>query len=58
LPAGTPLKVIVDEEVRVRSDGQPVQGKTTEPIYAFDKLLVPRRNSLQSTGKERKPNAA
>jgi len=41
LPAGTPLKVIVDEEIRVRSVGQPVQGKTTEPIYAFDKLLVP-----------------
>jgi hypothetical protein len=41
LPAGTPLKVVVNEEVRVRSVGQPVQGKTTEPIYAFDKLLVP-----------------
>ena len=41
LPAGTPLTIILDEEVRVRSVGQPVQGKTTEPIYAFDKLLVP-----------------
>src|SRR5215469_8849379 len=41
LPAGTPLKVILDEEVRVRSVGQSVQSKTTEPIYAFDKLLVP-----------------
>src|SRR5215469_18687635 len=41
LPAGTPLKVIVNEEVRVRHAGQPVLGKTTEPIYAFDRLLVP-----------------
>jgi len=49
LPAGTPLKVIVDEEIRVRSVGQPVQGKTTEPIYAFDKLLVPAGSRV--TGK-------
>jgi len=49
LPAGTPLKVILDEEVRVRSVGQPVQGKTTEPIYAFDKLLVPAGSRV--TGK-------
>jgi hypothetical protein len=41
LPAGTPLKVVVDEEVRVRKVGEPICGKTAEPIYAFDKLLVP-----------------
>src|SRR5215469_6675725 len=55
LPAGTPLKVIVDEEVRVRSAGQPVQGKTTEPIYAFDKLLVPAGSRV--TGKIAKIDA-
>lgn len=41
LPAGTPLKVVLDEEVRVKDAGQPIRGKTTEPVYAFDKLLVP-----------------
>jgi hypothetical protein len=39
--AGTPLKVALDKEVRIRNVGQPIHGKTTEPIYAFDKLLVP-----------------
>src|SRR5258706_16444514 len=39
--AGTPLKVALDKEVRIRKVGQPIHGKTTEPIYAFDKLLVP-----------------
>jgi len=41
VPTGTPLKVALDKEVRIRRVGQPIQGKTTEPIYAFDKLLVP-----------------
>jgi len=41
VPAGTPLKVVLDEEIRIQKAGQPVHGKTAEPIYAFDKLLVP-----------------
>lgn len=39
--AGTPLKLVLDQEVRIRKVGQPIHGKTTEPIYAFDKLLIP-----------------
>jgi len=39
--AGTPIKVALDAEVRVRQVGQPIHGKTTEPVYAFDKLLIP-----------------
>jgi hypothetical protein len=41
IPAGTPIKVALDSEVRIRNVGQPIHGKTTEPVYAFDKLLVP-----------------
>src|SRR3984893_11317211 len=41
VPAGTPLKVDLDLEVRVQKVGQPVHGKTVEPVYAFDKLVVP-----------------
>jgi hypothetical protein len=39
--AGTPIQVALDADVRVRKAGQSVRGKTTEPIYAFDKLLIP-----------------
>jgi hypothetical protein len=39
--AGTPIKVALDSEVRVRSVGQAIHGKTIEPVYAFDKLLIP-----------------
>jgi len=41
VPSGTPIKVALDSEVRIREVGQPIHGKTTEPVYAFDKLLVP-----------------
>ena len=39
--AGTPIKVAIDSDVRIRAVGQTIQGKTTEPVYAFDKLLIP-----------------
>jgi hypothetical protein len=38
---GTPIKVAIDSEVRIRAVGQPIHGRTTEPVYAFDKLLIP-----------------
>jgi hypothetical protein len=41
VPSGTPLKVVLDRELRIRAAGQPVHGKTSEPIYSFDKLLIP-----------------
>ncbi len=41
VPPGTPLQVALDSEVRVREVGQAIHGKTVEPVYAFDKLLIP-----------------
>jgi hypothetical protein len=49
VPAGTPLKVALDEEVTVQRVGQTLHGKTTEPVYAFDKLVIPVGS--QVTGK-------
>jgi hypothetical protein len=39
--AGTPLPVVLDKELRIRKTGQPIRGKIAEPVYAFDKLVVP-----------------
>src|SRR5450432_2979074 len=39
--SGTPIKVALDSEVRIRKVGQVIHGKTTEPVCAFDKLLIP-----------------
>lgn len=41
VPSGTPIKVALDSEVRIKKVGQPIHGKTIEPVYAFDKLLIP-----------------
>jgi hypothetical protein len=41
VPPGTALKVALDEEVRIENVGQPVHGTLVEPVYAFDKLVIP-----------------
>jgi hypothetical protein len=49
VPAGTPLKVALDREVRIREVGQAVHGKIVEPVYSFDKMVVPA--GCEITGK-------
>ena len=41
LPVATPLQVALDREVRVKRVGQPVQGHLMQPVYAFDRLVLP-----------------
>jgi len=37
----TPLQIALDREVRIRKAGQPIHGRLVQPIYAFDRLVVP-----------------
>ena len=41
VPKGTPIQVALDKEVRIKKVGQPVHGHVVEPVYAFDKLVIP-----------------
>jgi type IV secretory pathway VirB10-like protein len=41
VPKGTPMQVALDQELRVRRVGQAVHARVVEPLYAFDKLVVP-----------------
>jgi hypothetical protein len=41
VPQGTPMQVALDQEVRVLKVGQAVHARLVEPLYAFDKLVVP-----------------
>ena len=41
VPKGTPIQVALDKEVHVEKVGQVVQGHVVEPVYAFDKLVIP-----------------
>ena len=38
---GTALQVVLDNEVRIQKVGQAIHGRVAEPVYAFDKLVVP-----------------
>jgi len=41
VPKGTPVQIALDQEVRLRRVGQPIHARVVEPVYAFDKLVVP-----------------
>ena len=46
VPKGTSLQIALDKEVRVQKVGQSVHGVVVEPIYAFDKLVVPAGSKI------------
>ncbi len=41
VPKGTAVQVLLDKEVKIQKVGQSVHGRVAEPVYAFDKLVVP-----------------
>jgi len=41
VPKGTPLQIALDGELQVKKVGQRVHARTVEPVYAFDRIVVP-----------------
>lgn len=39
--AGRPLRIALDRRVRVKRVGQPVTATVVEPVYAYDRIVVP-----------------
>jgi hypothetical protein len=39
--SGRTIQVALDREVRIRSVGQPIHGRVVQPVYAFDRLVIP-----------------
>ena len=65
IPAGSPLKVALDQEVRIQKVGQAVHGKVVEPVYSFDRLVIPAGSevigkiaSLEEISKKKRTLAA
>ena len=46
VPKGTALVVAIDRDVRVEHAGQPVHGRLVEPVYAFDRLVIPAGSEI------------
>ena len=49
VPTGTPLPVVLDKEIRLQRTGQTIRGKIAEPVYAFDKLVVPAGSTVSGS---------
>jgi hypothetical protein len=47
VPKGMPIQVVIDGDIRIKKVGQPVHGRVVEPIYAFDKLVVPVGSAVE-----------
>jgi hypothetical protein len=41
IPTGTPLRIALDQRVRIDHPGEPVHGKVVETVYAFDQEVIP-----------------
>src|SRR5271156_4276238 len=48
VPKGMAVQIALDKEVRIRKIGQAVSGHVVEPVYAFDKLVVPGGTTVTS----------
>ena len=38
--SGRPLRIALDERIRLTHVGQPVTGSVTEPVYAYDRIVI------------------
>src|SRR5260370_39891111 len=43
---GAPLQVALDQEVRLKRVGQPFHARIVEPVYAFDRIVVPTGSAI------------
>ena len=41
VPTGTPLRIALDQRVRISHSGEVVHGKVVETVYAFDQEVIP-----------------
>src|SRR5262245_15821399 len=41
VPSGTPLRLAIDERVRIKKAGRTVHAKLVETLYAFDQPVLP-----------------
>lgn len=41
LPTGTAVQVVLDRDVRVKTEGQPIRARVVQAVYAFDQIVIP-----------------
>jgi hypothetical protein len=58
VPKGTAMQVALDNEVHIQKVGQPLHGHIVEPVYAFDRLVVPVGTEVEGQITEIEPVSA
>jgi type IV secretory pathway VirB10-like protein len=41
VPSGTPIRIVLSRRVRIGHEGEPVEGRVTDTVYAFDQPVIP-----------------
>src|ERR1700723_680825 len=41
VPSGVPLRVALERRVAIKRVGEPIQGRLVDPIYIFDRMVLP-----------------
>jgi len=41
IPFGVPLRVALEQRVAIKYEGAPIQGRLVEPIYVYDRVVLP-----------------
>jgi len=47
IPARVPLRVALERRVKIKRVGEPIQGRLVEPIYVFDRMVLPADSVLE-----------
>jgi hypothetical protein len=47
VPAGTPIRIALSNRVRIAHEGEPVSGKVTDTVYAFDQPVIPAGSEVR-----------
>ena len=46
VPLGTPLRIALDQRVRISHPGAAIHGRVVEPVYAFDQIVIPAGSAV------------
>jgi hypothetical protein len=46
LPAGTPLQIKIEKRIRIKGVGQQIEGRVVQPVFVFDKEVIPVGSEL------------
>jgi len=47
VPSGVPLRVALQRRVAIRRVGEPIQGRLVDPIYVYDRLVLPAGSMVE-----------